>query len=261
MSLQRGDRPLIPDPASCRGGTFAGMPQYLDLMQRCWATDPSDRPPVKDVLCSLRELLENSLYCAGRPEPWTPATSSAFVSCEVNGAQHPSAARPLSKGSHKPESGPPCKLACEQSAKETFVQCENFKWESASVSCGSAEAACRAALGQCEQAVAQCKEVAKECDLARQACAGFVHQKQSADDDILKSIHRLLSESKRSGFPSSQSTPGYHKLGTLSRSVGAENPPHVSAPHSFYWDGSPKFMDAYAIGESSLPDTGCARQI
>ena len=55
--MREGQRPPLPaDPSTLSGGTFPGLPAYLELMQACWAQDPSARPPFAVVARTLREL-------------------------------------------------------------------------------------------------------------------------------------------------------------------------------------------------------------
>lgn len=256
MALQRDERPEIPDPASCRGGTFAGMPQYLELMQRCWETDPSERPPVKDVVCSLRELLEMAMNTAGKAEPpWTPTTSSVSVCLDINAALNSSGTRPPSQCSHKSSTSP--KSVNGPMAKAAALErCEKLaeKCETAMVKCGSAEDACRVAVGRCEEAAAKCEKVAMKCDQAQQDCAREVQRKGSEGDEILESIRRLLSDSRSSGSRRSFDMPGYHMLGTPTRSVGAVGEPTFASALDIR-DGLSRHKDA--IWASPLPNIRC----
>ena len=55
--VRAGRRPLLPaDPGALPGGTFPRLPAYLELMQRCWAQRPEDRPSFVEVVAVLREL-------------------------------------------------------------------------------------------------------------------------------------------------------------------------------------------------------------
>lgn len=49
-----GERLEIPPPEQLPGGGFAGLPAYLDLLGRCWAQDPNDRPTFETVIKELR---------------------------------------------------------------------------------------------------------------------------------------------------------------------------------------------------------------
>lgn len=52
------EKQLRPDmPAEPRGGAFEGWAAYTDLIQRCWAHDPVQRPTFEGVIATLRELL------------------------------------------------------------------------------------------------------------------------------------------------------------------------------------------------------------
>lgn len=49
---QQRMRPPVPDQyaaAQLPGGTFSGYDEYVDLMQRCWADDPRERPTFERV--------------------------------------------------------------------------------------------------------------------------------------------------------------------------------------------------------------------
>ncbi len=55
-AVTSGQRLPIPsaDVLPGAGEQFAGLDDYLDLMQACWAVDPKDRPSFGDVLAKLR---------------------------------------------------------------------------------------------------------------------------------------------------------------------------------------------------------------
>lgn len=61
-----GRRPSVPPAAQLPGpgaGAWSGLPDYLTLMEACWAQEPGSRPAFSDIVPSLR--------CAGgssRPE-------------------------------------------------------------------------------------------------------------------------------------------------------------------------------------------------
>ncbi len=76
-----GGRPAIPGPEEVQGGGFAGLGDYVALMQRCWAQEPQDRPGFGEVVRCLRwghstvqnpwgsqnmHLLANHPACASR---------------------------------------------------------------------------------------------------------------------------------------------------------------------------------------------------
>uniref|UniRef100_A0A0A9E3D6 Serine-threonine/tyrosine-protein kinase catalytic domain-containing protein n=1 Tax=Arundo donax TaxID=35708 RepID=A0A0A9E3D6_ARUDO len=48
VGVRQGLRPGLPKKAH---------PKLLDLMQRCWEADPSNRPSFPDVLAELEDLL------------------------------------------------------------------------------------------------------------------------------------------------------------------------------------------------------------
>jgi hypothetical protein len=56
----RGDRLALPPAAALPGEVAAACPgreRYLQLMQRCWAQDPSQRPAFSQVVVELKALL------------------------------------------------------------------------------------------------------------------------------------------------------------------------------------------------------------
>ncbi|BDA45524.1 probable serine/threonine-protein kinase CTR1 at C-terminar half [Coccomyxa sp. Obi] len=52
---EKGLRPDIPEQP--QGGAFQGWPAYVDLIERCWAEDPAQRPTFEGAITDLRELL------------------------------------------------------------------------------------------------------------------------------------------------------------------------------------------------------------
>ncbi len=52
---EKGLRPDIPQQP--QGGAFQGWPAYVDLIERCWAADPAQRPTFEGAITDLRELL------------------------------------------------------------------------------------------------------------------------------------------------------------------------------------------------------------
>eukprot|EP00884_Botryococcus_braunii_P001372 jgi/Botrbrau1/11235/Bobra.0038s0007.1 len=57
--VSKGERPDVPaDLTSLPGGTFEDMEMYINLMSRCWAKDPGDRPSIADVVSELQQLLK-----------------------------------------------------------------------------------------------------------------------------------------------------------------------------------------------------------
>jgi hypothetical protein len=76
-------RPDLPeDPESLPGGTFDGWDTYVDLIRRCWATDPAERPTFEAIIATQRELLTQATLSRQRrltteaspEEPSNPAT-------------------------------------------------------------------------------------------------------------------------------------------------------------------------------------------
>ena len=54
MNGSRLEVPLLdqlPGPDTVR---FAGLPDYIALMQRCWAQAPADRPGFQEIVVQLR---------------------------------------------------------------------------------------------------------------------------------------------------------------------------------------------------------------
>ena len=52
-------RPHVPraeDAARLAGGTFAGLHDYMALMQRCWAEAPGDRPSFEEAAFEIRRI-------------------------------------------------------------------------------------------------------------------------------------------------------------------------------------------------------------
>ncbi|DBA69721.1 TPA: hypothetical protein ACH3X2_012649 [Trebouxia sp. C0005] len=54
-------RPPIPPESELPGGTFPGLPAYLDLMQACWHAEPQERPAFESCIITLRGLLEEAM--------------------------------------------------------------------------------------------------------------------------------------------------------------------------------------------------------
>ena len=54
-------RPNIPPESELPGGTFSGLPAYLDLMQACWHADPQERPAFESCINTLRSLFEEAM--------------------------------------------------------------------------------------------------------------------------------------------------------------------------------------------------------
>ena len=54
-------RPAIPPESELPGGSFPGLPAYLDLMQACWDGEPELRPSFESCIITLRGLLEQAM--------------------------------------------------------------------------------------------------------------------------------------------------------------------------------------------------------
>ena len=54
-------RPAIPPECELPGGSFPGLPAYLDLMQACWDGEPEQRPSFESCIIALRDLLEQAM--------------------------------------------------------------------------------------------------------------------------------------------------------------------------------------------------------
>jgi hypothetical protein len=58
--VRDGQRPLVPDNlADLHGGTFDGVELYIDLMKKCWAQEPSERPKFIDAVTELQRISEH----------------------------------------------------------------------------------------------------------------------------------------------------------------------------------------------------------
>ena len=60
-TIQNGGRAPIPAAADLPGpesGAWPRLPEYIALMQRCWAQSPLDRPTFREVVAALRELAD-----------------------------------------------------------------------------------------------------------------------------------------------------------------------------------------------------------
>lgn len=54
-----GNRLVIPPPGELPGPESGSWPQlgrYIELMNRCWAQEPSERPSFQEVMVALREI-------------------------------------------------------------------------------------------------------------------------------------------------------------------------------------------------------------
>ena len=58
---ERQQRPPIPPESELPGGTFPGLPAYLELMEACWHSQPEQRPPFEHCIITLRGLLEQAM--------------------------------------------------------------------------------------------------------------------------------------------------------------------------------------------------------
>jgi len=57
VGVRQGLRPGLPKKTH---------PKLLDLMQRCWEADPSDRPAFSDILAELEDLLAQAQGTSGK---------------------------------------------------------------------------------------------------------------------------------------------------------------------------------------------------
>ncbi|DBB01174.1 hypothetical protein WJX77_003342 [Trebouxia sp. C0004] len=100
---ERQRRPPIPAQSDLPGGTFPGLPAYLDLMQACWHAEPQERPAFESCIITLRGLLEQAMTvksqqkAAGQKDasPRQQAGPSPFTTSALGKA--PSAPHPLSQ--------------------------------------------------------------------------------------------------------------------------------------------------------------------
>lgn len=60
-----GQRPPLSDAGQLQGGGFPCLEGYLELMRRCWAQDPVERPTFGEVAGVLRHLLAHCASAAG----------------------------------------------------------------------------------------------------------------------------------------------------------------------------------------------------
>ncbi len=49
-----GSRPEFPPAGQLPGGGFEGWEAYVDLVRRCWAENPQDRPGFTQIIADLR---------------------------------------------------------------------------------------------------------------------------------------------------------------------------------------------------------------
>lgn len=62
--LMNGGRLEIPPRERLPGEdtpSFAGLDDYISLLQRCWVQEPADRPTFHQIVPELRELLERTV--------------------------------------------------------------------------------------------------------------------------------------------------------------------------------------------------------
>ncbi len=85
-SIMEGRRLAMPAPGQLPGGSkqTPGLEEYMQLVQRCWAQDPEDRPSFRDIVAELRCGQQvGAACCAAQPEhrvesgavlrdPWQP---------------------------------------------------------------------------------------------------------------------------------------------------------------------------------------------
>lgn len=56
--LEIPSRDQLPGPDTA---TFEGLDSYIDLMRRCWAHNPEDRPSFQEIISEIRQLLSSTL--------------------------------------------------------------------------------------------------------------------------------------------------------------------------------------------------------
>jgi serine/threonine protein kinase len=61
MVTEKALRPDIPPPEAMPSAGFHGLPQYIALMQACWAQNPEERPKFAEVISRLRNLLADEM--------------------------------------------------------------------------------------------------------------------------------------------------------------------------------------------------------
>lgn len=54
-------RPSIPPESELPGGSFLGLPVYLELMEACWHAEAEERPSFESCIITLRGLLEQAM--------------------------------------------------------------------------------------------------------------------------------------------------------------------------------------------------------
>ena len=55
--VMEGKRLEVPPASALPGGGFKGLPDYVKLMERCWAQAPEDRPAsFAEVIAELRKI-------------------------------------------------------------------------------------------------------------------------------------------------------------------------------------------------------------
>ncbi|KAL3162493.1 hypothetical protein ABBQ32_010154 [Trebouxia sp. C0010 RCD-2024] len=86
-------RPAIPPESELPGGSFSGLPAYLDLMQACWAGEPQQRPGFESCIITLRGLLEQAMASKSQQKAAGRASSPARQPAPL--AERPHASAPV----------------------------------------------------------------------------------------------------------------------------------------------------------------------
>ena len=75
--VARGERPSLPKRLPCAPGedAFAGLPEFLELMKKCWAQDPAERPEFEQIHAQLEVMIAKY----GLPSVPTSAPSASAV--------------------------------------------------------------------------------------------------------------------------------------------------------------------------------------
>lgn len=68
--VTHGQRPPIPSLEELPGAEqeFGGLDEYLDLMQRCWAQSPADRPAFTEVVGRLKAIAQTAFLLPPQQE-------------------------------------------------------------------------------------------------------------------------------------------------------------------------------------------------
>lgn len=66
-TVVEGGRPAIPSPEAVPGGASSpkGLPTFLQLIERCWAQNPQDRPSFVDIVGELMWVNRRAQLPAG----------------------------------------------------------------------------------------------------------------------------------------------------------------------------------------------------